>query len=139
MRCLLDTNVISELRKPPRRRSAAFNRWADGLVPPLTYLSVITVLELRRGIELVRRSDRGRAEVLDGWLLGEILVAYSGRLLDVDMAVADVAARLHVPDPQPSHDALLAATAQVHGLTIATRNTADFEPMRVNTVNPWAE
>jgi predicted nucleic acid-binding protein len=134
---LLDTNVISELRKPAKRRDDRFNAWADTLPPSDTYLSVITLLELRAGIENKRRHDARQGAVLDSWLDQIVLPAYSGRLLDVDQAVADSAARLHVPDRRPAHDALIAATAHVHGLTLVTRNESDFAPMQVPLVNPW--
>ncbi|WP_454851600.1 PIN domain-containing protein [Promicromonospora soli] len=137
MKFLLDTNVVSELRKPAERRSEQFNDWAGELSPSDTSLSVITVLELRAGIELKRRRDPQQAEILDVWLEKSVLPSYSGRVLDVDQAVAEVAARLHVPDRRPAHDTLIAATAQVHGLTLVTRNVADFEPMAVPFVNPW--
>jgi len=137
VRFLLDTNVVSELRKPTARRDARFNAWAATLSPSDTSLSVITVLELRAGIESKRRHDPQQAAVLDGWLEQSVLPAYAGRILDVDQRVADAAARMHVPDRRPAHDALLAATAQVHGLTMATRNEADFAPLGVTLVNPW--
>ncbi|WP_322779941.1 type II toxin-antitoxin system VapC family toxin [Frankia sp. Cas4] len=137
MSFLLDTNVISELRKPAKRRDDRFNAWAGALAPSDTFLSVITVLELRAGIENKRRHDSGQAAVLDSWLDHNVLPAYTGRLLDVDQAVADSAARLHVPDRRPAHDALIAATAQVHSLTLVTRNESDFAPMGVPLVNPW--
>jgi predicted nucleic acid-binding protein len=136
---LLDTNVVFELRKSAERRDRQFNDWAGRLSPSDTSLSVITVLELRAGIELKRRNDPRQAEVLDVWLEKSVVPSYSGRLLDIDQEVADAAARLHVPDRRPAHDALIAATALVHGLTLATRNVADFEPMDVPFVNPWAE
>jgi predicted nucleic acid-binding protein len=134
---LLDTNVVSELRKPAERRSEQFNDWAGDLSPSDTSLSVITVLELRTGIESKRRRDPQQAEILDVWLEKSVLPSYLGRVLDVDQTVADATARLHVPDPRPAHDALIAATAQVHGLTLVTRNVADFEPMAIPLVNPW--
>ena len=137
MKFLLDANVVSELRKPAERRSERFNGWAGDLSPSDTSLSVITVLELRAGIESKRRRDPQQAEILDVWLEKSVLPGYSGRVLDIDQAVADAAARLHVPDRRPAHDALIAATAQVHGLTLVTRNVADFEPMGVAFVNPW--
>ena len=137
MKFLLDTNIVSELRKPAERRSEQFNDWAEGLTPSDTALSVITVLELRAGIESKRRNDPKQAEVLGAWLEKSVLPAYAGRVLDVDQPVADVAARLHVPDRKPAHDALIAATAQAHGLTLVTRNVVDFEPMGVPFVNPW--
>lgn len=139
MKFLLDTNIVSELRKPAERRSEQFNDWAGRLSPSDTSVSVITVLELRAGIELKRRHDPRQAETLDVWLEKSVLPAYSGRILDIDQAVADAAARLHVPDRRPAHDALIAATAQVHGLTLATRNTTDFEPMGVAFVDPWMQ
>lgn len=139
MKFLLDTNIVSELRKPAERRAEQFNDWAGRLSPSDTSLSVITVLELRAGIESRRRHDPQRAEVLDVWLEKSVLPGYSGRILDIDQAVADAAARLHVPDRRPAHDALIAATAQVHGLTLVTRKVADFEPMAGHFINPWAQ
>ncbi|CUU59662.1 hypothetical protein Ga0074812_13042 [Parafrankia irregularis] len=137
MSFLLDTNVISELRKPAKRRDDRFNAWAESLSPSDTFLSVITLLELRAGIENKRRQDARQAAVLDTWLDHGVLPAYVGRLLNVDQAVADSAARLHVPDRRPAHDALIAATAQVHALVLVTRNESDFAPMGVALVNPW--
>ncbi|WP_239346515.1 MULTISPECIES: type II toxin-antitoxin system VapC family toxin [unclassified Frankia] len=137
MSFLLDTNIISELRKPAKRRDDRFNTWAQTLSPSATFLSVITLLELRAGIENKRRHDARQATVLDSWLDQNVLPAYVGRLLDVDQAVADSAARLHVPNRRPAHDALIAATAGVHGLTLVTRNESDFAPMGVPLVNPW--
>ncbi|GAA4720774.1 hypothetical protein APR04_001633 [Promicromonospora umidemergens] len=139
MKFLLDTNIVSELRKPAERRTEQFNDWAGRLSPSDTSLSVITVLELRSGIESKRRHDPHQAEVLDVWLEKSVLPGYSGRILDIDQAVADAAARLHVPDRRPAHDALIAATAKVHGLTLVTRNVADFEPMSVHLINPWTQ
>ncbi|SNQ48607.1 Ribonuclease VapC [Frankia canadensis] len=136
---LLDTNVVSELRKPAIRRADQFNAWAETLSPWDTYLSVITLLELRAGIEARRRNDPRQAELLDAWLDNAVLPSYAGRVLDVDQHVADTAARLHVPDRRPAHDALIAATAQVHNLVLVTRNESDFDPMGVSLVNPWRE
>ncbi|MCK9876561.1 type II toxin-antitoxin system VapC family toxin [Frankia sp. AgPm24] len=137
MSFLLDTNIVSELRKPARRRHDRFNVWAGSLSPSDTFLSVITLLELRAGIENKRRHDPGQAAVLDAWLTESVLPVYGGRLLDVDQAVADAAARLHVPDRRPARDALIAATARVHRLTLVTRNESDFAPMAVPLVNSW--
>ncbi|AEH10271.1 MULTISPECIES: type II toxin-antitoxin system VapC family toxin [Protofrankia] len=139
MRLLLDTNVMSELRKPAARRDDRFNAWAGALSPSDTYLSVITLLELRAGIESKRRHDPKQAAVLDTWLDHSVLPAYVGRVLDVDQDVANAAARLHVPDRRPAHDALIAATAQVRSLVLVTRNESDFDPMGIPLVNPWRE
>ena len=139
MKFLLDTNIVSELRKPSERRAELFNDWAGRLSPSDTSLSVITVLELRAGIESKRRHDPQQADVLDAWLEKTVLPGYSARILDIDQTVADAAARLHVPDRRPAHDALIAATAQVHGLTLVTRNVADFEPTGVHLINPWTQ
>lgn len=137
MSFLLDTNIISELRKPAKRRDDRFNAWAGTLSPSETYLSVITLLELRAGIENKRRHDPRQAAILDSWLDHSVLPAYTGRMLDVDQSVADSAARLHVPNRRPAHDALIAATAQVYGLTLVTRNESDFAPMGGSLINPW--
>lgn len=139
MSFLLDTNVISELRKPPDRRDQCVDRWARQLTPADSYLSVITLLELRAGIENKRRTDPAQADSLDKWLSDTVLPIYAGRVLDIDKRVADGAARLHVPQRRPAHDALIAATATTFGLTLATRNKSDFLPMGIAFVNPWKE
>lgn len=139
MSFLLDTNVISELRKHPDRRDQSVDRWARQLTPADSYLSVITLLELRAGIEHKRRTDPAQAEALDKWLNDAVLPVYAGRVLDIDKKVADGAARLHVPHRRPAHDALIAATATTYGLTLATRNESDFLPMGITLVNPWKD
>lgn len=86
---------------------------------------------------MVQRRDAAQGVVLRAWIDGRVLPAFEGRILAVDMAVAQRCARLHVPDPRAERDALIAATALVHGLTVATRNVADFQPMGVDLLNPW--
>ena len=133
---LLDTNVLSELRKPARKRTAAFNAWANAADVEDTYLSVIVALEIRAGIESLRSRDPHRAQVLTRWF-DDVLADYRDRILGVDLAVANAAARLHARSTRAAHDALIAATAAVHGLVVATRNVTDFDDSDVEVVNPW--
>lgn len=136
---LLDTNVVSELRKSVRRADSRVRAWVAGRVPSDLYLSAITVLEVEVGIGRVARRDALLGERLQGWLDDELLDAFAGRILPVDVPVARRAARLHVPDPRPERDALIAATATVHGLTIVTRNVKDFAALDVPILNPWSD
>jgi toxin FitB len=135
---LLDTNVISELRKI-RAGKAHSNvaAWADSVDASDLYLSVITLQELEIGILLIERRDASQGALFRAWLNGHVLPAFTGRILAVDTAVALRSARLHVPDLRPVRDGLIAATALVHGMTVVTRNVADFEPTGVLTLNPW--
>lgn len=133
---LLDTNVISELRRPDRadRNVVA---WA-GTVPAASFfLSAISILEIEIGVLLIARKDTAQGAVLRAWIDDQILPRFDGRILAVDTAVAQRCARLHVPDRRTERDALIAATAIVHGLTVVTRNVADFEPVGVALLNPW--
>ncbi|WP_284618949.1 type II toxin-antitoxin system VapC family toxin [Aquabacterium humicola] len=134
---LLDTNVVSELRRPARADRHVL-AWAQAAAAAQFHLSVITVLELELGILRVQRRDAAQGEVLRAWLDGQVLPQFEGRILPIDTAVALRCARLHVPDPRAERDALIAATALVHGMTVATRNQADFAPTGVPTINPWA-
>lgn len=137
MSYLLDTNVVSELRKSQRRVDPAVRRWVSARRPSGLYLSVITVLEVELGIARLRRRDMMQADRLQVWLEEDLLEVFGGRVLPVDVLVARRAAGLHVPDPRPERDALIAATAVVHGLTLVSRSVADFEPMGIAFVNPW--
>lgn len=135
---LLDTNVVSELRKVRAGRADPnVSRWADYVAPSELYLSVITLHELELGVLLAERRDPAQRAILRTWLESHVHPAFAGRILPVDQAVARQAARLHVPDPRPVRDALIAATAQVHGMTVVTRNIGDFAPMGVPVLNPW--
>jgi toxin FitB len=129
---LLDTNVVSELRKGGDR---GVSRWAAGREDE-AWLSVLTVGEIRRGIELGRRRDEAAARHLDVWLQG-LLGAFESRILPVDARVAEVWGRLNVPDPLPTVDGLLAATALVHDLTFVTRNVKDVAGTGVRLLNPF--
>jgi predicted nucleic acid-binding protein len=134
---LLDTNVVSELRRPARA-DAHVRSWADNTPAELYALSVVTVQELERGTLLMERRDAAQGAILRRWLEEEVLARLASRILPIEVAVARRCAQLHVPDPRPERDALIAATALVYGLTVVTRNVADFEPMGVSVLNPWA-
>ena len=135
---ILDTNLVSELRKV--RLGKADERvatWADSVDATKLYLSVITIQELEIGVLLAERRDPAQGAMFRTWLNSHVLPAFAGRILPIDTAVAQRSARLHVPNPRPIRDALIAATALVHGMTVATRNVADFESTGVQTLNPW--
>lgn len=135
---LLDTNVVAELRKAKSRKmDQTVLAWAQSVPAARLFLSVITVLELELGALLVERRDPKQGAVLRSWLNAHVLPAFRDRVLPVDTAVGQRCARLHVPDPRPDRDALIAATALVHGMAVATRNVDDFAPTGVETVNPW--
>ncbi|MDO9054857.1 MAG: type II toxin-antitoxin system VapC family toxin [Gallionella sp.] len=135
---LLDTNVVSELRKAKAGKADKNVRaWAESVLATSMFLSSITILELETGILLVERRDPTQGALLRTWLDGHVLPAFSGRILSIDVAVALRCAKLHVPDPRSDRDALIAATALVHGMTVVTRNVADFELTGVAVLNPW--
>jgi len=135
---LLDTNVVSELRKIRLGcADAQVAQWADSVAATDLYLSVITLQELEIGVLLAERRDPLQGAVFRVWLDRHVLPAFAGRVLPVDAAVAWRSAQLHVPNPQPVRDGLIAATALVHGMTVVTRNTADFLPTGVRLRNPW--
>lgn len=133
---LLDTNVVSELRRP-ERADARVRSWAAATPLEFYAISVVTLQELERGTLLMERRNAQQGAVLRRWLEEEVVKRLALRILPIDSAIARLCARLHVPDPRPERDALIAATALVHGLTVVTRNTADFEPMGVPLLNPW--
>jgi predicted nucleic acid-binding protein len=136
---LLDTNVVSELRKAKSRKADPnVVAWASSVPTGALYLSAITILELETGILLLHRRDPAQGAIMRSWMDGHVLPAFADRILPVDTAVALQCARLHVPDPRSERDALIAATALVHGMTVATRNVADFQPMNVQWLDPWA-
>ncbi|HTC38129.1 MAG TPA: type II toxin-antitoxin system VapC family toxin [Steroidobacteraceae bacterium] len=133
---LLDTNVISELRRPERADGNVV-AWAGAISAASFFLSAISILEIELGALQIARRDAAQGAVLRAWIDDQILPRFEGRILAVDTAVAQRCARLHVPDPRSERDALIAATAIVHGLTVVTRDVADFEPMGVALLNPW--
>jgi len=137
---LLDTNVVSELRKVSARRADPnVDRWARTLLAPSLFISVVTVMELETGVLLVERRDPSQGRILRAWIEDQVTPAFEGRILSIDTVVARRCAAMHVPDRRSDRDALIAATALVHGLTVATRNVADFAPTNVAVFNPWLE
>ena len=140
MMYLLDTSVVSEIRKA---RAGKADRhvaaWAAAVPGADLFVSVIAIQELEIGVLLAERRDPSQGRVLREWLDVHVLHAFEGRVLPVDTQVARRSAHLHVPSPRPVRDALMAATALVHGMTVATRNVADFEPTGVPVINPWKE
>lgn len=138
MMYVLDTNVLSELRKV-RLGKANVNvaAWSESVDAADLFLSAITIMELELGVLSIERKDATQGAVLRRWLERQVLPEFSERILPVDTAVAQRCARLHVPNKRNERDALIAATALVHGMTVVTRNVADFEPSGVAIANPW--
>lgn len=135
---LLDTNIVSELRKAAARKAdPKVLAWANGVSTAFLFLSAVTVLELEIGVLLVERRDPSQGSALRSWFDTRVLPAFTDRILPVDTAVARRCARLHVPDRRSDRDALIAATALVHQLTIVTRNVEDFAPTGAKLLNPW--
>ncbi|MFY9627253.1 MAG: type II toxin-antitoxin system VapC family toxin [Methylocystis sp.] len=133
---VLDTNVLSQLRRPEKADRKVL-AWATMTPLASIFLSVVTLLELELGALSIARKDEAQGRVLRSWIDDQILPRFEGRMLAIDTAVALRCASLHVPDPRAERDALIAATALVHGMTIVTRNVAFFEPTGVQILNPW--
>lgn len=135
MRYLLDTNVLSEVRRP--RGDEGVKRWVSSTPANDLYLSVLVVGEIRRGVERLMRRDPVQAEAYEDWL-GTILRAYADRILPVDVQAAEEWGRMSVPEPVPIVDGLMAATAKVRGMTFVTRNTTDVERTGVVLLDPFS-
>lgn len=133
---VLDTDVVSHLRRPDKAHPNVIS-WASSTPVTLHFISCITLHELERGILSIERKDAAQGAVLRAWLDRQLLVRFFGRILPVDIAVAQRCARLHVPDPKPERDTFIAATALVHGMTVVTRNVDDFKLTGVEVLNPW--
>lgn len=138
MMFVLDTNVVSELRKI-RNGTANMNvaAWAQSVNANDLFVSAITIMELELGVLSVERKDATQGAMLRSWLEQQVLPEFFTRTLPVDTAVAQRCARLHVPDRRSERDALIAATALVHGMTVVTRNVIDFRATGVSIFNPW--
>src|SRR5450755_971522 len=122
---VLDTNVISELRRADKTNAAVL-AWANSVPAESLYISAITLLEIEIGARRIFRRDVLQGSVLREWIDKRILPSFGGRILPVDATIATLCSQLHVPDPMPEYDSLIAATAIVHGFAIVTRDTADF-------------
>jgi predicted nucleic acid-binding protein len=133
---LLDTNVVSELRKAGKA-DANVIAWAEQTDIQFMHISVVSILKIRLGILSLQRKDMAQANILGIWLSSQVIPGFAERILPEDLSVALRCAELHVPDPRSDRDALIAATALAHGLTVVTRNTKDFQPTGVATLNPW--
>ena len=138
MMFVLDTNVVSELRKVRLGKADAnVAAWAQSVDAADLFVSAITIMELELGVLSIERKDTAQGAMLRSWLEQQVLPEFSARTLSVDTAVAQRCARLHVPDKRGERDALIAATALVHGMTVVTRNVADFNLTGVTILNPW--
>jgi predicted nucleic acid-binding protein len=136
---LLDTNVLSELRKVKSgKANENVARWDGSVDKALLHISVISILELEIGVIQVERKDKAQGAALRVWLETRVLPGFAGRILAIDTTIARRCAQLHVPRPHSERDAMIAATALVHGMAVVTRNVVDFKATGVPLVNPWA-
>ena len=135
---LLDTNVVSEMRKiSARRADRSVTAWSNSVAAPEMYVSAVTIEELETGVLGIERWDAAQGELFRRWMEDQVLTVFEGRVLPIDTRVVRKSAGLHVPDRRPVCDGFIAATALVHGLILVTRNAEVFEPMGVKFVNPW--
>jgi hypothetical protein len=138
MMYVVDTNVVSELRKVRSGKAdPQVVAWAATVDAAALFVSAITVMELEMGVLAIERKDGAQGAALRMWLEQQVLPTFAERVLPIDTAVAQRCARLHVPDKRSERDALIAATALVHGMAVVTRNTSDFQATGVRLINPW--
>ena len=133
---LLDTNVLSEIRKSGKAHPS-FRRWTARVDAAELFLSVISIFEVETGILRLERRDKKQAAILRAWLQSRVLEGFKGRILPVDTDISIHCAALHVPDPLPFRDSFIAATALAYDMTVITRNVRDFAPLGVTVLNPW--
>lgn len=136
MRYVLDTNVVSEMRKPESRRDEGVTEWIANQQAPTLYLPALVLYELELGVRRIEHRDARQGQRLRAWL-GEVAAAFDGRILAFDQDVARHAAALQIPDPRSDHDCFIAATAIAHGMAVVTRNVKDFAALGVALINPW--
>ncbi|MEM7209794.1 MAG: type II toxin-antitoxin system VapC family toxin [Pseudomonadota bacterium] len=135
---LIDTNVISELRKARSGKTDPnVLAWAEAVDANQLFLSAISVMELEMGVLQIERRDQAQGELLRDWFENQVLPEFEDRIIPVDTAVARDCARLHIPNPRSERDALIAASAIVHRMRLVTRNTTDFEVEDLEVLNPW--
>lgn len=134
---ILDTNVVSELRKSRNQTNTNVLDWFGTVDAAMLYLSAITLMELEVGVLRLERRDAQQAALLRAWLNNRIVPQFRARILHIDASVAMRCAPLHVPNPGSERDTWIAATALVHGMTVVTRNVADFASTGVAVLNPW--
>ncbi|MFC3122389.1 type II toxin-antitoxin system VapC family toxin [Agaribacter flavus] len=135
---LLDTNVISELRKAgTNRANKNVIKWAQSISTSNMFISSISILEIELGVLQLERKDIKQASVYKMWLNDQVLKAFSERILSFNTSIALKCAQLHVPDPKSERDAMIAATSIVHGFTLVSRNERDFQHIDVQLINPW--
>ena len=140
---ILDTNVLSEMRKASRTKESSpkmdprVEKWVNSASAPDLHISVVSILELERGFYLLKQRDPTQAELIRLWVRDRILPSFEGRILSVDLAIAQRCAALVIPKPIEYRDSLIAATALVHGMTVVTRNVRHFEPTGATLLNPW--
>jgi predicted nucleic acid-binding protein len=138
MNYLLDTNVLSEFRKSSTGKiDSRVKSWAEAVPDLYLYLSAVTVFEIEVGVLLKERRDRFQGRLLRTWMEEYVLRGFAGRILPFDAEIAQRCAVLHVPNPRPERDAMIAATALVYGMTVVTRHVADFETAGIPVLNPW--
>lgn len=137
---LLDTNVVSELRKASNgKANRGVVAWAASVPSQEMFLSAISLFEIELGVLLAERSDPSKGVLLRQWLNGNVLPAFANRVLPITTEIAVRSALAHVPGPAPFRDSLIGATALEHSLTLVTRNVADFKNQSTLTIlNPWA-
>jgi predicted nucleic acid-binding protein len=132
---VLDTNVVSALRRPEREPAVA--TWARGVPLVDQYVTALTIAEIERGVVRKEQADPAQGAVLRRWLAEHVLPGFAGRVLPFDLAAARILARYPVPEHAPYDDAQIAAVAEAHGMTVVTRNVRHFEPLGVRVLSPW--